>query len=74
MRKIQIASQRGARSNRKRKKDKASWWIFFNGNTVWSLYMCESKNLLTVTHDNFRNITYRNGVAVKSEIKMSLYS
>ena len=72
MRKIQIDSQSGARSNRKREKDKDSWWIFFNGNTVW--YMCESKNLLTVTHDNFRNITYRNGVAVKSEIKMSQYS
>ena len=71
MRKIQIDSQRGVRSNRKRKKDKDNWWIFFNGNTVWSLYMCESKNLLTVTHDN---ITYRNGVAVKSEIKMSHYS
>ena len=36
--------------------------------------MCESKNLLTVTHDNSKNITYRNGVAVKSEIKMSKYS
>ena len=74
VRKIQIDSQRGARSNRKRKKDKSSSWIFFNDNTVWSLYMCESKNLLTVTHDNSKNITDRNGVAVKSEIKMSQYS
>ena len=40
----------------------------------YSLVTVREKNLLNVTHDNCETITYRNGVVVKSVIKLSQYS